>query len=716
MTAVLLLFIAAYLLFFNYPEHTKVWLEAEASRILGREVQIKNIYVDFPNAFEIHGIRAFPERPGLPWLELESLRGEIRFTALIQRELRLSLLQVNGLVLRIQDYGGGEIDLPGLDNPEPEESVVVPQASVAFLVDRVRFEDAAFLYQNHTLPWHLMASDLSVGFDRTSDDYYRGTLTYQEGELQVMERPPVTASVDARVDLVGRELRVTRLTAKGTFYQLEAQGKVSFGTEAQAELSIELESLLGPAARSLLGTSLLNDRGEIPSTFQGNLSVGRGWHLLQGEVRVPGARFAGFPVRDFRGDFFWDRSVIELRNAEGHFAQGIFRFDLQQPLPFTEHASRLTAHFQDLSLETLVLAQTGQKGPLASRISGSMELDIPLFESERLSGDFDLVGKAPEGTAEGLDFSANGVITQGDLSLDASRFQTPSAVLSLSGEYPWEGPAKMAMELDSNALARTDWLQQRIRAVLSPNKPSQTLGVTGTGRVKGRVLGKYPEFIFEGDFQGSHVTLNNILLGDLRCQGSLNSDTVRFDTFRASKSDADLAALHRKKLEIVYLGLESGSDEVLRRICKEATAAEMIEAVNKAKRAEIRVSVIALLGIGGTELSAQHAEQTGRIVSAMDPHYLSMLTLMLVPGTELHRQWQAGTFQAMEPQNLLAELRQVITNLDGLSRCIFRTNHASNYVPLAGTLSRDKTRLLTTLDQALAQGESALRPEQWRAL
>ena len=182
------------------------------------------------------------------------------------------------------------------------------------------------------------------------------------------------------------------------------------------------------------------------------------------------------------------------------------------------------------------------------------------------------------------------------------------------------------------------------------------------------------------------------------------------------KSDADLAALHRKKLEIVYLGLESGSDEVLRRICKEATAAEMIEAVNKAKRAEIRVSVIALLGIGGTELSAQHAEQTGRIVSAMDPHYLSMLTLMLVPGTELHRQWQAGTFQAMEPQNLLAELRQVITNLDGLSRCIFRTNHASNYVPLAGTLSRDKTRLLTTLDQALAQGESALRPEQWRAL
>ena len=182
------------------------------------------------------------------------------------------------------------------------------------------------------------------------------------------------------------------------------------------------------------------------------------------------------------------------------------------------------------------------------------------------------------------------------------------------------------------------------------------------------------------------------------------------------KSDADLAMLRQKGLEIVYLGLESGSEEVLRRICKGATAAEMVEAVNRAKRVGMRVSVIALLGIGGAELSCQHAEETGRVVSAMDPHYLSMLTLMLVPDTELYRQWQSGTFQPMEPEDLLAELRRVVTHLNDLSRCIFRTNHASNYLPLAGTLSRDKARLLTTLDQALAQGRSALRPEVWRAL
>jgi len=183
-----------------------------------------------------------------------------------------------------------------------------------------------------------------------------------------------------------------------------------------------------------------------------------------------------------------------------------------------------------------------------------------------------------------------------------------------------------------------------------------------------------------------------------------------------AKSDADMAALRQRKLEIVYLGLESGSDEVLRRVNKGATGADMIEAVGKLKRAGIRSSVIALLGLGGEELSAEHAEQTGRVVSAMDPEYLSILTLMLVPGTELDRQRRAGAFVLPGPEGMLHELRRLIAHLEGLSRCVFRTNHASNYLPLAGTLSRDKANLLATIDEALARGRSVLRPEAWRAL
>jgi hypothetical protein len=84
------------------------------------------------------------------------------------------------------------------------------------------------------------------------------------------------------------------------------------------------------------------------------------------------------------------------------------------------------------------------------------------------------------------------------------------------------------------------------------------------------------------------------------------------------------------------------------------------------------------------------------------------------PVTPLHQDWRAGTFQLLEPAPMLIELRQVIVHLEGLSGCIFRTNHASNYVPLAGTLPKDKTHLLATLDAALARGRSALRPEAWR--
>ena len=183
-----------------------------------------------------------------------------------------------------------------------------------------------------------------------------------------------------------------------------------------------------------------------------------------------------------------------------------------------------------------------------------------------------------------------------------------------------------------------------------------------------------------------------------------------------AKSESDLALLRDRGLELVYLGLESGCDEVLRRVDKGSTAAEMVAGVLRAKEAGMRVSVIALLGLGGTELSDLHADHTARVVNAMNPQYLSMLTLMLVPGTPLHRQWQAGEFQLPDPESLLVELRRVIAGTDGLSRCVFRTNHASNYLPLAGTLSRDKQHLLEVLDTALGRGREAFRPESWRAL
>jgi radical SAM superfamily enzyme YgiQ (UPF0313 family) len=198
------------------------------------------------------------------------------------------------------------------------------------------------------------------------------------------------------------------------------------------------------------------------------------------------------------------------------------------------------------------------------------------------------------------------------------------------------------------------------------------------------------------------------------------------------KSEEELATLYRKKLGMIYMGLESGDEGILRRVKKGATAAEMIEAVKKAQAVGpsiprqarddagsgrgFKVSVIGILGLGERQRSREHAIATGQVVSAMDPAYFSLLTLMVVPGTGLYRQYQAGQFVLIEPLEMLEEMRVMIQHMEGLTRCVFRTNHASNYLPLAGTLPQDKEKLLATLDRALAQGKSVLRPECLRAL
>jgi radical SAM superfamily enzyme YgiQ (UPF0313 family) len=182
------------------------------------------------------------------------------------------------------------------------------------------------------------------------------------------------------------------------------------------------------------------------------------------------------------------------------------------------------------------------------------------------------------------------------------------------------------------------------------------------------------------------------------------------------KSPAELKTLRESGLGIVYLGLESGDDEVLTRIDKGATSEEMVAAAIRARNAGLLVSVIGILGIAGPGRSTEHARLTGQVVSRMDPQFFSMLTLMLVPGTRLHRDWGTGAFQLMGAEDMLAELREVILHLEGLTNCVFRSNHASNYLPLGGTLPGDKARLLATLDAALACGPNALRPEAWRGL
>jgi len=180
------------------------------------------------------------------------------------------------------------------------------------------------------------------------------------------------------------------------------------------------------------------------------------------------------------------------------------------------------------------------------------------------------------------------------------------------------------------------------------------------------------------------------------------------------KSREELRRLAELGLGIVYLGLESGDDLVLRRVRKLDTSEEMVEAVLKARDCGMKASVIVLLGLAGKEDSLRHARLSAEAVSRMNPDYLSALTLMLVPGTPLYEEWERGEFEMPDQKGLLEELREFISSCR-LEGCVFRTNHASNYLPLKGILSKDRDRLLQVIDRAFQRPEM-LRPEFMRGL
>jgi radical SAM superfamily enzyme YgiQ (UPF0313 family) len=181
-------------------------------------------------------------------------------------------------------------------------------------------------------------------------------------------------------------------------------------------------------------------------------------------------------------------------------------------------------------------------------------------------------------------------------------------------------------------------------------------------------------------------------------------------------SQEDLVDIRRHGLELLYLGLESGDDVTLGRIKKGVTVAEQIEGCRKAKAAGFGMSVTAILGIGGEERTHEHAIGTGKALSAIDPEYIGILSLMLESGTEMTEAVRSGRFVVPKPLGLLSELREIIANID-VTHAVFRSNHASNYLPLRGTLPQDKMALLESLDRVIDMGGKArLKPEGWRAL
>jgi radical SAM superfamily enzyme YgiQ (UPF0313 family) len=181
------------------------------------------------------------------------------------------------------------------------------------------------------------------------------------------------------------------------------------------------------------------------------------------------------------------------------------------------------------------------------------------------------------------------------------------------------------------------------------------------------------------------------------------------------KSVAELRELADAGLALAYVGAESGDDEVLARVSKGETYASTLDALEKLAEAGIRRSVMILNGLGGTTLTAQHADNSARLANAARPEYLATLVVSFPAGEERFRtgfpEWQA-----LDIPGLLREMERFLAGLN-LRRTVFRSDHASNWLVLKGTLGADKERLLGEVRTALAHPENApLRPAWARGL
>ncbi|MHB8125773.1 MAG: radical SAM protein [Desulfitobacteriaceae bacterium] len=182
------------------------------------------------------------------------------------------------------------------------------------------------------------------------------------------------------------------------------------------------------------------------------------------------------------------------------------------------------------------------------------------------------------------------------------------------------------------------------------------------------------------------------------------------------KSIKELKELKEHGLNIVYLGVESGSAEILKKVCKGVTPEEMITAGQKVMASGLLLSCTVIIGLGGKAYSQEHAVETAKVASAINPHYLAGLTLMVEPEAPIMRSIQRGELEILTPLECLSEIRTLVEHLK-VTDCIFRCNHASNYLPLKATLPGETASLLCVIDEVISSNQTErLRPESWRAL
>lgn len=181
------------------------------------------------------------------------------------------------------------------------------------------------------------------------------------------------------------------------------------------------------------------------------------------------------------------------------------------------------------------------------------------------------------------------------------------------------------------------------------------------------------------------------------------------------KTPEELKELYDKGIEMIYLGAESGSAKALEAINKGVTPEQLIEAVHKIEASGIKASVTFISGLAGKAGWQEHAVETGKMITEMNASYVSLLTLMLDPRAPITEQIRSGELELLSGEEVVAETYLMLKNANPTKPCVFRSNHASNYVSLRGDLPRDKELMLSKLKLAM-ENTGMLKDERFRAL
>ncbi len=186
-------------------------------------------------------------------------------------------------------------------------------------------------------------------------------------------------------------------------------------------------------------------------------------------------------------------------------------------------------------------------------------------------------------------------------------------------------------------------------------------------------------------------------------------------TAAIAKSEEELAELRDHGLTMVYIGAESGSDKVLEKVNKGETRATLIEGVRKLEDAGIKTSVTFISGLAGSEMWEEHAIETGTMITEMNASYVSLLTLMLQSPAPMLDDWAAGRFQKLSAEEVLAETCLMLEHANPTKSCVFRSNHASNYVSLRGNIPDDNESMIASLKRCM-EDRGMLKDERFRML